>query len=60
MREITEATPIRLPTKEDRRLDRQVENVEIFLRLLSSPFVKRPKMRQEHALLRSRTCPSCM
>jgi hypothetical protein len=46
VREITEATSIRLLIKKDGRLDRQVGNVRIFLQLSSSPFEERPRKQQ--------------
>ena len=37
----------------------QTENVNIFHTLFPSTFENRPNKKQEHALLRSRTCFSC-
>ncbi|PTL29979.1 hypothetical protein AXF23_01770 [Prevotella sp. oral taxon 313] len=38
----------------------QIEGVKIFYTLFPSTFEKRLSMQQEHALLRSRTCFSCV
>jgi len=38
----------------------QTENVKIFYTLFPSTFEKRPNKKQEHAILRSRTCFSCV
>ena len=44
----------------DRILTMQIENVKIFYRMFPSTIEKRPSLKQEEALLRSRTCPSCV
>ena len=52
--------PIRQRIKEERTVNVCVEIVRIFRQSRPSHFEERPEMGQEDALLRLRTCPSCI